>query len=74
MIDACSKARQQQDLTRMNHDKNDDADLFRGHLNISASKNRSLVSTTEPNGCRAEARVSACGANPRHRRDRRSSA
>ena len=29
--------RQQQDLTRMNYDHNDDADLFRGYLAFSAS-------------------------------------
>jgi hypothetical protein len=59
-----------QDLTRMNHDKNDDADLFRGLLIISASKSRSLVFNNRTEGCRVEGSVSAGGANPRHRRDR----
>ena len=38
--------RQRQDLTRMNDDHHDDADLFRGHLRISALKPVLRLSTT----------------------------
>jgi len=58
----------------MNHDEDDDADLFRGHLTISASKTALWSWTTEPNAWRAERSVCAGGANPRHRRHRWSSA
>ena len=33
-----ANAKQPQDLTRINHDHDDDADLFRRHLTISARK------------------------------------